>query len=124
VRLIFVNVKCAGEATGSATIEIVDGKAPFSYAWSNGSNKEAIKEIGAGNYTVTITDSKNCSVIEQVHIEEPAPITATHQTSFSDCKTAAVTINIQGGTAPYTWTCDGQERPATIAVKQQLRLVQ
>ncbi len=107
--VLTVNIKCAGETTGAANVEIIDGKTPVSYAWSNGSNKEAISEVPAGKYTVTITDATGCSVVEEATILEPSPIVVSHDPQFFDCDKVAINMSIQGGTGPYQWICEGQE---------------
>lgn len=40
------------------------GTAPYTYRWSNGVNGQFNNNVPAGNYSVTVTDSKGCSAVE------------------------------------------------------------
>jgi len=46
---------------GSININIT-GKAPFTYAWSNGETSKNISGLTAGSYTLTVTDANNNSI--------------------------------------------------------------
>lgn len=56
-------VSCDGESDGSIDISIVNGAAPFTYSWSNGTGTEDLVAIAAGSYTVTVTDANGCSAM-------------------------------------------------------------
>ena len=58
------NVDCEGNATGSITAEATGGNPPYTYS-INGSPFQAsntFNGLTAGNYTITIKDSNDCSV--------------------------------------------------------------
>ena len=65
---------CHGDADGSAEIRVEGGSPPYSYFWSNGSNRNSIVNVVAGTYTVLITDSKLCPYNYSVNITEPAVV--------------------------------------------------
>ena len=67
------HVNCAGEVTGSATIGIIGGTAPYTVNWSNGQTGMTISNVAAGTYTATITDA-NFVIYFDVNIEENAPL--------------------------------------------------
>jgi PKD repeat protein len=48
---------CAGDASGSATAQVLGGTAPFSYQWSNGSSSGSISGLLPGQYSVTVQDA-------------------------------------------------------------------
>ncbi len=54
-----VNITCGGNNNGAANVDPTGGVAPYDYSWSHnaGLNAPMAFPIGAGNYTVTITDS-------------------------------------------------------------------
>ena len=47
--------------SGYLALEVSGGTAPYSYAWSTGSNEPEILQVLPGNYTVTVTDEKGCA---------------------------------------------------------------
>jgi len=114
--IITTDIKCAGTAEGVATVRVIDGKAPFTYAWSNGSNQPSIQNLLAGSYAVTVTDAKGCSVVEVVAIQENTTIQADFVTNFYSCEKVAIQLSIQGGQGPYKWLCNGQEGTTNEAI--------
>ncbi|MGB5943846.1 MAG: T9SS type A sorting domain-containing protein [Leeuwenhoekiella sp.] len=73
------NLLCAGEDTGSATVEQLDGTAPFTYLWNDDNAQTTATATGlkAGNYSVTVTDADGCTAVTTVVITEPTlPLTA------------------------------------------------
>ena len=77
VELTRTNVDCGGANNGAITASSSGGVAPISYAWSNGAgNVASISNLGAGQYSVTVTDALGCTKTESISISEPTPITA------------------------------------------------
>jgi len=58
---ISTNESCLPAHDGTASVNIIQGTAPFSYQWSVDSTSSAISNLNFGNYSVTVTDSKNCT---------------------------------------------------------------
>jgi hypothetical protein len=56
-------VACQGEATGAINLTAEFGTPPYTFEWSNGAMTEDIMDLGAGNYTVTVTDANGCLLI-------------------------------------------------------------
>jgi len=56
-----INSDCVGGTNGSATVTVDGGTTPYSYLWSNGQTTAGIANLTEGLYSVTITDSKNCT---------------------------------------------------------------
>jgi len=104
-----VSVDCNGKATGSASATVSGGVAPYSYSWSNVTpgNTSTVNNLLAGNYSVTITDSQGCANTTTVTVTEPTPITLGSSTvigqSTIDNPSGSITVNVTGGTAPYSY---------------------
>jgi len=51
------DVQCAGDSTGTALAQVVNGVPPYSYEWSNGATDAVLQNIVEGTYQVTVTDA-------------------------------------------------------------------
>ena len=56
-----VDESCLGEQDGFIQIAVQNGTPPYSILWSNGDTTTTINNLGAGTYTVTVTDSEGCT---------------------------------------------------------------
>jgi subtilisin-like proprotein convertase family protein len=70
------NVLCFGETSGSAEVFPTGGTTPYNYLWSNGGTTANVS-LGAGTYTVTITDDNGCTNTNSVTITQPLLLTAS-----------------------------------------------
>jgi hypothetical protein len=99
---------------GSVTVTAVGGSAPYTYQWSNGGmiNTPTSTNLCIGTYSVTVIDANGCSgtssatVIVDSTIANPCAgfyvnCSNIDATSATACDGSA-TINIVGGTNPYT----------------------
>ena len=50
-----------GNSNGSITVNFIGGVPTLFYKWSNGEITKSINKLKAGTYTITVSDSKNCS---------------------------------------------------------------
>src|SRR5690606_16534967 len=57
-------------ATGSVNCTVTGtGQAPYTFAWSNGETTQNISNVPKGNYTVTVTDANNCSIVKSAYVQ-------------------------------------------------------
>jgi len=66
-----VNASANGVADGSILINTLTGLSPHTFNWSNGANSNPNIGLGAGIYTVTVTDDEGCTQVESFEIQEP-----------------------------------------------------
>lgn len=53
---------------GSASAEATGGTEPYTFYWSNGTIDPDAENLGAGVYTITVTDANNCSIDTSIPI--------------------------------------------------------
>lgn len=101
-------VLCKGNQTGSISVAASGGTPPYSYNWSNGiGTSPTPSNLGAGTYSVTVTDSKGCSFSTTATVTEPNLLTATATGSALLChnnSNGTVTTSVTGGTPPYNYS--------------------
>lgn len=106
------NVKCFNQSTGSTTVSVVGGTPIYNYSWTpNVSTQSVITNQAAGSYTCVITDINNCTTQNIITINQPASaltssIANTSSVSCFGGTNGAASVNVNGGTAGYTfsWT--------------------
>lgn len=108
VTIVATNVNCNGGA-GSADAVVGSGSPSYSYNWSNGSGSGfRVSGLSAGNYTVTVTDSKGCTNTATTAITTVAPLAGQFTKGTANCTGCGckewVMINASGGTGPYSYS--------------------
>ncbi|HSF89438.1 MAG TPA: T9SS type A sorting domain-containing protein, partial [Saprospiraceae bacterium] len=100
-------VRCFGEANGSAALTVSGGVAPYSYLWDVGAQTTPeINQLPAGQYTCAITDNNGCQSQAVVQVSQPDALTVTNtqivNASGTEQNNGSITIEVAGGTAPYS----------------------
>lgn len=101
---------------GSATVNAINGLAPYSYLWSNGDNTATTTNLHAGTYTCTVTDANNCTAMNTVTITDtPGPTISLGGISMASCglSDGSVTMNVNGGLQPYTYNWNSNPPQST-----------
>ena len=97
---------CFGGNNGAINTSSSNGSSPYTYAWTGGYPVADITGLTAGNYTVTVTDNKGCTVTSTVALAQPSQIDITATPSQLGCgggSTASITTTVSGGTGPYSY---------------------
>ena len=105
---------CNGGRDGSILTTVTGGEMPYSFEWSN-SELTADIMVGAGNYTLTVTDNNLCEQIASIQITEPAPTTATAVGVDASCHNTldgSATIDLVG-TGPFSFAWDDSQNQTT-----------
>jgi hypothetical protein len=103
-----VDDSCYQANHGSATAIVGGGNGGYTYDWSNNIPGQTNYNLGAGTYTVTVTDSKGCTITGSTTIAQPASglsnsITKQDVNCFG-ISSGSITTNVSGGTPTYTYT--------------------
>jgi gliding motility-associated-like protein len=105
---VSTNPVCFGSTNGTATASAVGGTSPYTYLWTapGSPTTPVISGLGAGTYSVTITDAHGCIQNASVTLTNP-PTLSTSITSVNVSCTGAcngtATATVSSGTAPYTY---------------------
>lgn len=112
------NISCFGANDGQATAFINSNLTPFTYAWSNGASTATVSNLGAGTYTVSVSDAANCATIAEVTIDEPNTL-SLELTEFADadCGVAngLATVVAMGGTQGYSYVWSNGANTAGVS---------
>lgn len=103
-----INPTCAGDTDGSIELFISGGVAPITFEWTDGSgniiggNTNELTSVGAGNYSVTVTDANGCVVDDNFTLVDPsladASFTLTDYCKENEAGNSATDIATPGGT--------------------------
>ncbi len=109
--MVVTQATCMGVQTGEASVTASAGTPGYTYLWDNGQTTQNATGLGAGSYSVTVTDANGCTTVAFVNITNPAGLMAiiTDQTNVS-CDGGAdgtATVTATGGTPPYTYAWSG-----------------
>ena len=109
---------CFGESNGTATANPTGGTPTYTYLWNpSAQTTQTATGLSIGNYTVTVTDAKGCSITQTYIITQPQFL-ASGILSFTNVicnngNTGEATILPTGGTPNYTYLWSNSQSSAT-----------
>ncbi len=107
-------VDCSGPNSAAVDAVVTGGTMPIGYAWSNSATTPGIAGIGAGTYTVTITDGAGCTAVASVNVSAIPVLPTTVDTSDPTCFGATDgRIDVFGPFTNFNWSQTGLSMPAT-----------
>jgi gliding motility-associated-like protein len=113
---------CFGDSDGVIEFSVANGQPPYDYNWqesggvlsgngtiANEGDVEMIDNLPAGNYSFTITDGVNDTIVS-VAITQPTEllvslINSTDASCFGECD-GTISVEASGGTPPYVYSWD------------------
>ena len=101
------NITCSGNNSGQINLSVSGGSAPYTYNWSNGETTRNLGDLGPDDYSVTITDAKNCvtelsgEILETAQLEIETQIIGN--VTCAGNADGLIDITVVGGTAPYSF---------------------
>src|SRR5690606_11978648 len=104
VNAILQNPTCFDDDDGNISLEVIGGVTPYSYQWAHGPVSTALNNIGAGNYTLTVTDNNGCNVTGDYTLTNPAPLTITGiPEKMTVCSGSTTAVAPEGAWSSYHW---------------------
>jgi len=103
-----LNSNCSA-ANGQASITASGGAGSFTYSWTPiGGTSNIASSLPSGIYTVTVLDANNClAQASQTVVNNPAPLASITSVTNVSCfggSNASASVNVVGGTGPFTYT--------------------
>jgi hypothetical protein len=114
------NVTCYQGNDGSVDITVIGGSHPYKYAWSNSASSQDLMDIGAGSYSVIVTDANGCrdSTIRTV-LKQPALLDVQISKISNALKygesTGSIVLSVNGGVLPYTYSWSNGANSSSLA---------
>lgn len=99
-----------GKSKGKINLNVTNGTPPYSYQWSNGAaSLPSAQNLAAGAYTVTVTDSKNCTATSTFTVNNITGPSITLSNTPDTCglHKGTITINASNGAVPYSYQWQG-----------------
>lgn len=100
---------CNGGNDGQIIVAPGGGTSPYTYQWDAAAGNQVTPlaiNLGAGTYTVTITDNFGCFLDSTFTLTQPTPFTYTTSSIPANCGNpdgSITVVGFAGGTAGYTY---------------------
>ncbi|MEL7121943.1 MAG: gliding motility-associated C-terminal domain-containing protein, partial [Bacteroidota bacterium] len=114
-------------SNGGVNLTISGGRPGYTVNWSNGATGQALTNVTAGQYCVTVTDENNCTIEDCFDVTyRPEPLSVTPRFDNVSCfgeENGNLFLIIQGGATPYKITfSDGEEVENTNGLVNRLNI--
>ena len=103
-------ITCHNTTDGRLAATVNNGNVnDYTYLWSNTSNLPAITNVGAGFFTVTVTDNTGCKrvCIDELHAADSIAINAINIVLPAGGNDGNITIVAKAGNEPLLYSLDG-----------------
>ena len=113
-------VLCYGNQTGSLSITVIGGTAPYTFLWSSGATTQNITSLYSGVYSVSITDANGCQFNLSGTITQPAAPLSVSANSIQEVScfggiNGVASATPSGGSSPYNYQWSNGENTQTIS---------
>ncbi|MCT4616418.1 MAG: gliding motility-associated C-terminal domain-containing protein [Marinifilaceae bacterium] len=123
------DITCAGRTDGFVNVHASGGTPPYRYEWMDAtgavSTEEDKNNLKAGNYNVTVIDSKGCRPKNPLPINftNPKPLDVASKIMQPTCfglEDGSIELTINNGTYPYfvNWENYGSVTPTIAGIKK------
>ena len=110
IQGLIQDAKCHADSSGAISLSVINAQDPIILNWTGPAAFSAvdseIDELIAGLYTVTVTDNKGCSSVEEFIVNQPESINAIltgYQPSCNGFNDGSTELNVSGGSEPYLY---------------------
>ncbi|TND08649.1 MAG: hypothetical protein FD123_2153 [Bacteroidetes bacterium] len=106
LSLTFTTTPAPCNGTGSATVAVSGGTAPYTYMWNTSPAQLTPTATGLapGVYAVTVTDASGCAMTSSVLIQNGNPMFLNMSSTPAPCNgTGSASVTVTGGSSPYSY---------------------
>lgn len=108
IHPVVKNVLCNGTKTGSINLHINGGTPPLKIVWTDNLTAGSVRNgLGAGTYTMTLSDATLNKITQSFVIVEPQALVVTGSVNNAfDCSnpnSGSIDLTVFGGTQPYSY---------------------
>ena len=99
-------VSCFGlEDARVGVSHIGGGTLPYNYLWSNGNTMNSLVGVGAGTYSLLVTDANGCTISSTAVVTQPEALNVSVVSSNVECgiSNGSLSANVYGGSQPYVY---------------------
>ena len=103
ISFTIIDANC-GIDNGAVETNVIGGNGFYNYLWSNSATSSEISDLSVGVYSLTVTDSNNCSSTEYVNVSSsfaPEITIFSEDVSCYGLNDGNAEVFVQGGVAPY-----------------------
>lgn len=117
--LVITPTGCVGNTGAITGLQVTGGINP-SVSWSNGPTTLNNTNLGAGNYTITVTDDQNCSIQQTFTVTSASGLTLNTNNvvvtnDHCGVGSGSITgITVTGGTLPYSYSWNSSPAQNTL----------
>ena len=113
---VVTNVTTAGGTNGAIDITVSGGTPGYAYVWNTAATSEDLNGLSAGTYTVTVTDTNGCVLVQNFNVSQPSLNTsmATVDASCNGLADGSATVTVNSGTPPMTFVWSNGGSSATL----------
>lgn len=101
--------KCSGGNDGNINLNVTGGTPPYTYSWSNLATSQNLNGIGAGTYSVKVSDANNCEKTASFTLGAPNNFALTGSSTNPTCNggnSGSINLLVSGATPPYNFHWD------------------
>lgn len=111
------NISCFGQTDGVIGVSASGGVAAYSFDIGNGSQASGVfEDLAPAKYTVVLSDAHTCEALDSFDVLEPGLLVASASVTDELCyddSTGVISINVNGGTPPFTYDIGGGPQSAS-----------
>lgn len=99
------DLNCYDDSTGAINVTITGANGAVSYTWNTGATTEDLTGLGAGIYTITVSDN-DTTVVDSFIVNQPPEIVVNGiitPPSTGSANDGAINVTVSGGVPPFSF---------------------